>query len=307
MFSLPHEHIWMTASRTASCCVWVFRQMPPSARSTQATKKAVIPSDERKRVAATFKEFCEPGTSKASLSEVAALVKEVAKGTAAADSQVKTLISLAKEALMAKCAGGQLGSGDFINWYFSAWEELKAASTAEQKPVASKSKRPEQKPVVASKSASAERGRQVAGVDAGGAGGGSISGISGIIDGEAAAAAASPVRPYGWELAQGVQVEEYRRLLQLCCQFQRPTGARGLIPASQLQPLLRTALPDDTQLLQEVLTAVPTPERQPSDEEPALPVGVLIRFWFDDVLPRVSQRHERLESAAANMIQAHES
>ena len=274
--------------------------MPPAvaARSTQATKKAVIPSEERKRVAATFKEFCEPGTSKASLSAVPALVKEVAKGTVAADTQVKKLISLAKEALMVKCAGGQLGSGDFITWYFEvAWEELKAASTAEQKPVASKSKRPEQKPVVASKSTSAEHGRQVAGVDAGGAGGGSISGISGITDGEAAAAAAAPARPYGWELAQGVQVDEYRRLLQLCCQFQRPTGARGLIPASQLQPLLRTALPDDTQLLQEVLTAVPTPERQPSDEEPALPVGVLVKFWFDDVVPRVSQRHaERLES-----------
>ena len=273
--------------------------MPPSARSTQATKKAVIPSDERKRVAATFKEFCEPGTSKASLSAVAALVKEVAKGTAAADSQVKKLISLAKEALLTKCAGGQLGSGDFINWYFEvAWEELKAASTAEQKPVASKSKRPEQKPVVASKSASAERGRQVAGVDAGGAGGGSISGISGITDGEAAtAAAAAPARPYGWELAQGVQVDEYRRLLQLCCQFQRPTGARGLIPASQLQPLLRTALPDDTQLLQKVLAALPAPERQPSDEEPALPVGVLVKFWFDDVVPRVSQRNaDRLVS-----------
>ena len=275
--------------------------MPPAvaARSTQATKKAVIPSEERKRVAATFKEFCEPGTSKASLSAVPALVKEVAKGTVAADTQVKKLISLAKEALMVKCAGGQLGSGDFITWYFEvAWEELKAASTAEQKPVASKSKRPEQKPVVASKSTSAEHGRQVAGVDAGGAGGGSISGISGITDGEAAAAAAAaPARPYGWELAQGVQVDEYRRLLQLCCQFQRPTGARGLIPASQLQPLLRTALPDDTQLLQEVLAALPTPERQPSDEEPALPVGVLVKFWFDDVVPRVSQRNaDRLES-----------
>ena len=275
--------------------------MPPAvaARSTQATKKAVIPSEERKRVAATFKEFCEPGTSKASLSAVPALVKEVAKGTVAADTQVKKLISLAKEALMVKCAGGQLGSGDFITWYFEvAWEELKAASTAEQKAVASKSKRPEQKPVVASKSTSAEHGRQVAGVDAGGAGGGSISGISGITDGEAAAAAAAaPARPYGWELAQGVQVDEYRRLLQLCCQFQRPTGARGLIPASQLQPLLRTALPDDTQLLQKVLAALPAPERQPSDEEPALPVGVLVKFWFDDVVPRVSQRNaDRLES-----------
>ena len=274
--------------------------MPPAvaARSTQATKKAVIPSEERKRVAATFKEFCEPGTSKASLSAVPALVKEVAKGTVAADTQVKKLISLAKEALMVKCAGGQLGSGDFITWYFEvAWEELKAASTAEQKAVASKSKRPEQKPVVASKSTSAEHGRQVAGVDAGGAGGGSISGISGITDGEAAAAAAAPARPYGWELAQGVQVDEYRRLLQLCCQFQRPTGARGLIPASQLQPLLRTALPDDTQLLQKVLAALPTPERQPSDEEPALPVGVLVKFWFDDVVPRVSQRNaDRLVS-----------
>ena len=275
--------------------------MPPAvaARSTQATKKAVIPSEERKRVAATFKEFCEPGTSKASLSAVPALVKEVAKGTVAADTQVKKLISLAKEALMVKCAGGQLGSGDFITWYFEvAWEELKAASTAEQKAVASKSKRPEQKPVVASKSTSAEHDRQVAGVDAGGAGGGSISGISGITDGEAAAAAAAaPARPYGWELAQGVQVDEYRRLLQLCCQFQRPTGARGLIPASQLQPLLRTALPDDTQLLQKVLAALPAPERQPSDEEPALPVGVLVKFWFDDVVPRVSQRNaDRLVS-----------
>jgi hypothetical protein len=259
------------------------------AKKMQATKKALIPSEERKRVAATFKEFCEPGTSKASLSAVPALVKEVANGTAAADSQVKKLISLAKEALMAKCAGGQLGSGDFINWYFEvAWEQLKAASTAEQ------NKRPEQK-----KSAPAERGRQVAGVDAGGADGGGISGIRGIsdiTDGEAAAAAAAPARPYGWELAQGVQVDEYRRLLQLCCQWQRPTGARGLIPASQLQPLLQKALPDDTQLLQEVLAALPTPERQPSDEEPALPVGVLVRFWFDDVLPRVSQRRERLES-----------
>ena len=62
----------------------------------QAAKKAVIPSDERKRVAATFKDFCEPGTSKVSLSELPALVKELAKGTAAADPQVKKLISLAK-------------------------------------------------------------------------------------------------------------------------------------------------------------------------------------------------------------------
>ena len=95
-----------------------------------ASKKAVIPSDERKRVAATFKDFCEPGTSKVSLSELPALVKELAKGTAAADPQVKKLISLAKEALMAKCAGGPFSSGDFINWYFEvAWEELKPAAT----------------------------------------------------------------------------------------------------------------------------------------------------------------------------------
>ena len=292
---------------------------------TKATKKPAIPSEERKRVAATFKEFCEPGTSKASLSSVPTLVREVAKGMAAPDSQVKKLISLAKEALMAKCAGGQLGSGDFINWYFEvAWEELKAASNAE---------RPDrkQKPV-ASKSASAERDRQVAGVDVGGAGGtggaggagsaggvgsagsasiSGISGINGISDGEAAAAVVAPARPYGWELAQGVQVDEYRRLLRLCCQFQRPTGARGLVPASQLQPLLRTALPDDTQLLHEVHAALPTPEWQSSDEEPALPVGVLVKFWFDAVLPRVSLRaattaRERDQSSlAANLTESH--
>ena len=258
----------------------------------QAAKKAVIPSDERKRVAATFKDFCEPGTSKVSLSEVPALVKELAKGTAAADPQVKKLISLAKEALMAKCAGGPFGSGDFINWYFEvAWEELKPAAPV--KPAATVErpdrKRPGQKPA-ANKSANAEGDKHV-----GGAGGG-ISGISDAPEASSAAPApAHPPRPYGWELGQGVQVDEYRRLLQLCCQFQRPTGARGLIPASQLQPLLQAALRDDAELLPEVLTSLPSPERQSSsDEEPVLPVGVLIKFWFDEV----SQR-QRLESEHA--------
>ena len=273
----------------------------------QAAKKAVIPSDERKRVAATFKDFCEPGTSKVSLSEVPALVKELAKGTAAADPQVKKLISLAKEALMAKCAGGPLGSGDFINWYFEvAWEELKPAATvkppATEKPPATVErpdrKRPGQKPA-ADKSANAEGGKHAAGVDAGGAGGG-ISGISDAPEASTAAPApAHPSRPYGWELGQGVQVDEYRRLLQLCCQFQRPTGARGLIPASQLQPLLQAALRDDAALLPEVLTSLPSPERQSSsDEEPALPVGVLIKLWFDEVLPRVVSQRQLLESEA---------
>ena len=262
-----------------------------------ASKKAVIPSDERKRVAATFKDFCEPGTSKVSLSEVPALVKELAKGTAAADPQVKKLISLAKEALMAKCAGGPLGSGDFINWYFEvAWEELKPAATVKPPATVERPdrKRPGQKPA-ANKSANAEGGKHVAGVDAGGAGG-----ISDAPEASSAAPApAHPSRPYGWELGQGVQVDEYRRLLQLCCQFQRPTGARGLIPASQLQPLLQAALRDDADLLPEVLTSLPSPERQSSsDEEPALPVGVLIKFWFEEVLPRVVSQRQLLESEA---------
>lgn len=282
-----------------------------AARSSlrQAAKKAVIPSDERKRVAATFKDFCEPGTSKVSLSELPALVKELAKGMAAADPQVKKLISLAKEALMAKCAGGPFGSGDFINWYFEvAWEELKPAATVKQpatvKPVATVErpdrKRPGQKPA-ANKNANAEGYKHEGGIDAGGTGGG-ISGISDAPEASSAAPApAHPSRPYGWELGQGVQVDEYRRLLQLCCQFQRPTGARGLIPASQLQPLLQAALKDDAELLPEVLTSLPSPERQSSsDEEPALPVGVLIKFWFDEVLPRVVVlQRQRLESEHA--------
>ena len=115
----------------------------------------------------------------------------------------------------------------------------------------------------------------------------------------AAPAPAHPSRPHGWELGEGVQVDEYRRLLQLCCQFQRPTGARGLIPASQLQPLLQAALRDDAELLPEVLTSLPSPERQSSsDDEPALPVGVLIKLWFDEVLPRVVSQRQLLESEA---------
>ena len=268
---------------------------PPAtaAPSTPSAKKAAIPSDERKQVAALFKDFCGPGTSKASLSEVPALLKELAKGMGAAGPQVKKLVSFGKEALAAKCGGGQVGSADFINWYFEvAWEELKSAANAER----TERKRPDKKPV-ANKSTGAERNRQAAGVDAGGTGGG---GTSGIIGGDcvAFAAAAAPARPYGWELAQGVNVDEYRRLLQLCCQFQRPTGARGLVPASQLQPLLRAALADDTQLLHEVLTALPTPERQSDDEEPVLPIGVLIKFWFDYVFPRASRRLKSEQGAS---------
>ena len=274
-----------------------FAQTMSAAAGRSSAKKAVIPSDERKRVAATFKDFCEPGTSKVSLSELPALVKELAKGPAAADPQVKKLISLAKEALMAKCAGGPLGSGDFINWYFEvAWEELKPAATVKPPATVERPdrKRPGQKPA-ANKSANAEGGKHVAGVDAGGAGG-----ISDAPEASSAAPApAHPSRPHGWELGEGVQVDEYRRLLQLCCQFQRPTGARGLIPASQLQPLLQAALRDDADLLPEVLTSLPSPERQSSsDDEPALPVGVLIKLWFDEVLPRVVSQRQLLESEA---------
>ena len=59
------------------------------------------------------------------------------------------------------------------------------------------------------------------------------------------------------------------------------------MPASQLQPLMRTALPNDSQLVHEVLTALPAPERQAPDEEPTLPVGVIVKFWFDEVWPKL--------------------
>ena len=250
-----------------------------AARGTAAAKKAAVPPEERKRVATLFKDFCEPGKSKVALGSAPALVKESLQGTSATDSLVKRLTGLAKESLAAKASDDGITAGDFISWYFEvAWEALKANAAAVEK------KREEKKAAAADRGGAGGAGARAAtGGDAGGAGPSQQSAN--------ATPLAAAAEPFGWQLGKGMHVQEYRRLMAIFVQFQRPTGNRGFVPGSQLRPLIRMALPsDDTQLLHEVMTALPTPERQSADEEPMLTVGVLVKFWFDFVWPKASRR-----------------
>ena len=240
-----------------------------------------MPPEERKRVATLFKDFCEPGKSKVLLGSTQALVKESLQGTSATDALVKRLTGLAKESLAAKASDGGITAGDFISWYFEvAWEELKKSAAAVEK------KREDRKAAAADRGGPAGAGARAAtGGDESGAGAGPSQ------QSASAPPLAAAVEPFGWQLGKGMHVQEYRRLMAIFVQFQRPTGNRGFVPASQLRPLIRMALPsDDTQLLHEVMTALPTPERQSADEEPMLTVGVLVKFWFDFVWPKASRR-----------------
>lgn len=255
-------------------------QVPAVAARGAAATKVAVPPDERRRVATLFKDFCEPGKSKVALRSAPALVKESLQGTSATDSLVKRLTGLAKESLVAKASGGSITAGDFISWYFEvAWEELKAKATVVEKKLEDKKK-----------AAAADRGGP-GGASARAATGGEASGAVPSQQAASAPPLTARVEPFGWQLGKGMHVQEYRRLMAIFVPFQRPTGNRGFVPASQLRPLIRMALPsDDTQLLHEVMMALPTPERQSADEESMLTVGVLVKFWFDCVWPKASRR-----------------
>ena len=100
-----------------------------------------------------------------------------------------------------------------------------------------------------------------------------------------------------------MHLDETRRVLGLCARFERAGGRRGELPAAQLGPLFALALgpahADDARLLDALVGAAapptngaPLPAWHPGAAGPAgaaraVPVGAVVRAWFDVAWPRV--------------------
>ena len=259
----------------------------------------VAQREERVRVSGLFREFLDIGSSKLDASMAPRLIKEALKSGGADNATAQRMVSEFKEVAPTRWPAGVIDAGGFASWYMDiAWPALHAAAEqrAKQPP---KPPRPEAKPlrVEVGPSSAAD------GVAAVGARGAAPAHNMLLPTKVASGPDPAPREPVGWALGRSMHLEETRRLLGLCARYERAQGRRGELSVAQLAPLFTRALgpahADDAWLHDALIAAAtppvngaPLPAWHPRDvaegcAERAVPIGAVVRAWFDIAWPRV--------------------
>ncbi len=258
----------------------------------------VAQKEERVRVSGLFREFLDIGSSKLDASMAPRLIKEALKSGGADNATVQRMVSEFKEVAPTRWPAGVIDAGGFASWYMDiAWPALHAAAEQRAKQLP-KPPRPEAKPLRFE--AAADGGAAV------GARGAASAHNPPIPTAVASGPDPAPREPLGWALGRSMHLEETRRLLGLCARFERAQGQRGELSVAQLAPLFTRALGPahaDDALLHDALIAAATPPvngaplpawhhprynvAEGCAPERAVPIGAVVRAWFDIAWPRV--------------------